>query len=176
MTTMAGASKTPYAGNEFVGNIGGYATANPDPEATESIDHPDPPQNGVVAQLIDLSTRTGWDEATYILFGFSGYYLTHNINGLSASVEYLPETYNETPMTCTDAAWSGADKVTAFKMKSSQSYSVWRKFETGQGSLPKVRWVRVSLMVEDGSRDSKVTIGQYLGGFDQVCFTAAPVS
>ena len=164
----------PYAGDWYAGNIGGYVTPNPDPEG-DPIDHPDPPQYGSLVQLVDLSDLDDWSEADFITFSFNGRYIRHKIGYMRVEVAYLPETYNDTAVTWDNAAWSGDDVVTAIRI-SLGAHSLWEQFATDLGSLPRVRWVLVRLEVEDSSVSSPTYAGgQYLGGFDQICFQAAAV-
>nr|MBL0715899.1 hypothetical protein [Desulfobacterales bacterium] len=69
-----------YSGAGYAGNIGGYLD--------EGVDYPDPPQNGSLVQLVDLSTLSNWSEAGFITFSFSGFHMKNGINDMSYTVEY----------------------------------------------------------------------------------------
>ncbi len=160
----------PYAGDRYAGNIGGSMAPNP---GGSPINNPTLPQNGSLVQLVDLTTLADWTDATFLSFTFNNRYLRKGISGLNAIVEYLPPTYNGSAVTYNDVAWDN-DAMPALNMAFSNTSGLWKSFQSGQGTLPKVRWVRVRLDV-NSIPDGTVTGGDYLGGFDQVCFTAKPV-
>ncbi len=172
MIAIGFGSKAPYAGSHFAGNIGGTVTPNPD-TGGDPIDNPNHPQHGSLVQVIDLSSLENWGESNFILIDFSGYYLSNGINALSATVEYLPESYNEISVNWDDAAWN-SDARTVVNLALGGTSGVWKKFETNKASIPKVRWIRVRLNVDDSSRQDGYLQGEYLGGFDQVCLHAVP--
>ena len=159
----------PYAGDYHAGNIGGYVDPNP---GGDPINYPDEPQYGSLVQLVDLSTIADWADASFLSFSFSNRYLRKGISGLNAVVEYLPPDYNTSAVTWDDAAWD-SDAMKALDMAFSNTSGLWKFFQTDQGTLPKVRWVRVRLDV-DSIRNS-INDGEYIGGFDHVCFQAASV-
>jgi hypothetical protein len=174
MTAISPGELPPYANDWYAGNIGGYVDPNP---GGDPIDHPDPPQSGSLVQLIDLSALPDWSDANYVLFGFSGHYISNGINGnMRTTIEYLPASYNDAAVTWDHAAWSGDDVETALSMALEETGAEWDKFETDQSSMPGVRWVRVRLNMEDSSRRSDHSSGKYLGGFDQVCLSAESVA
>ena len=172
---QAGSGSAAYAGDGYVGNLAGFATPELDPNGNP-VHYPDPPVNGRLVQLVDLSSLPDWSEAGGVAFRLSGYYLNKAVIAMSARVEYLPESFNETPVSVDDAAWE-SDAEIAVLMSLDTAYKKWTRFETGQGSLPPVRWVRVLLSVDDGgfasfSQNIRVlggTGGEYLGGFDRIC-------
>ncbi len=170
MTAIDSGLTPPYAGDWYAGNIGGCVDPNP---GGDPIYYPDEPQNGSLVQLIDLSTMAGWNDAGFLTFTFGTRYLRKGVSGLKAAVEYLPPAYNASAIAWNDAAWD-SDAMLALDMALSNTSGLWKSFQTSQGTLPKVRWARVRLDV-DSLPDGTVTNGDYLGGFDQVCFTAAAV-
>ncbi|WP_319526484.1 dockerin type I domain-containing protein [uncultured Desulfosarcina sp.] len=154
-----------YNGAGYAGNIGGTVI--------DGVDNPVTPQNGNLVQLVDLSTLTGFSDASFITFNFSLFYMNQRVESVGYTVEYLPESYNESAVTWDDAAWD-SDAVTAVTDENNNTSGNWYSIAVGPGSLPVVRWVRVRLDI-----DSQLTysshVGQYLGGFDQVCLQAEAV-
>lgn len=155
-----------YSGVGYVGNIGGTLI--------DDVDYADPPQNGSLVQLVDLSSLADFSDATFINFSFSSFYMNQRIQGLSYTVEYLPESYNDSYVTWNDAAWD-SDAVTAVSDGLSNTSGVWRSIAVGPGSLPVVRWVRVRLDADNSQFSGSNHSGAYLGGFDQVCLQAEAV-
>jgi hypothetical protein len=172
MTAIASDTLPAYVGDGYAGNIGGYAAKD---ETGTLIDYPDPPQNGSLVQVVDLSTLPDWQSADSVLFNFSGSWLKYYIKNISATVEYLPESYNDATVAWDDPAWSGADVRTAVSLTLATAVR-WNQFKTNQGHMPKVRWVRVRLDVVNSARDASHPGGEYLGAFDEVCFTAQSVT
>ena len=171
MTALDHPLVPPYAGDYYTGNIGGYVDPNP---GGDPINYPDDPQNGTLVQVVDLSSAIAdWTDATFIAFSFGNRYLRKGISGLNAIVEYLPPAYDALTVTWDDAAWE-SDAQPALRMALSNTGGLWKSFQTDQGTMPKVRWVRVRLEV-DSVRDVSFSDGEYMGGFDQVCFQAQSV-
>ncbi len=151
-----------YNGAAYAGNVGGTAV--------DGEDTPNETQAGSLVQLLDISGLSNWDDATYVTFNFSLYYLLNYTTGSTFTVEYLPEAYNNTSVTFDDAAWD-ADAVTAVTDDLGSTSGLWKTASVGPGSMPKVRWVRVRLNVDTTLNSSSFT-GTYVAGFDQVCLTA----
>ncbi|PIE73720.1 MAG: hypothetical protein CSA20_01980 [Deltaproteobacteria bacterium] len=155
----------PYADSWYAGNVGGIATSGGD--------NPNETQYGVLVQLVDMSTLTDFADASFLLFSFSGKYISKGIVGdLTATLEYLPASYNDTLVTWDDAVWEGDDVQRALVMPLSNTSGTWNSFATEQGSIPAARWVRVRLNIDDSRASSGYTGGLYLGGFDQLCLQA----
>ncbi|MGD9505963.1 MAG: hypothetical protein AB7W37_13690 [Syntrophobacteraceae bacterium] len=173
MAALSSEDIPPCNGDGYVGCIGGHSVVN-DVEDWTITDYPSSPQNGSLVQVVDLSTLSGWADADTVLFNFSVNWLNYCIttSGMSTAVEYLPESYNDSTVAWDDAAWSGDDVQTAFTSTFSTNDNIWQQYKTDQGSMPKVRWVRVRLNVDDGARVYSQPGGTYLGGFDDVCLTA----
>ena len=155
-----------YSGNAYAGNICGTVV--------DGVDTPSETPEGSLAQLIDLSTLADWDDATYITFNFSTFYMRRYIQESSYTVEYLPEAYNDTTVSWDDEAWE-TDAVTAVTDDMAHTSGLWKSISVGPGSFPKVRWVRVRLDIDNGEIYGQNFTGPYLGGFDQVCFQATVV-
>ena len=155
-----------YNGAVYAGNICGTVI--------DDVDYPDPPQYGSMVQLVDLSALPDWSDAGFLSFNFSLSYKKNRIQEMSYTVEYLPEEYNDASVTWDDSAWE-TDALIAVTDSLSHTYAEWRTTAVGPGSLPKVRWVRVRLNVDNGELYGTNHVGIYLGGFDQVCLQAEAV-
>ena len=157
----------PFAGDRCAGNVGGTVL--------EGGDNPELPQNGSLVQLVDLSALDEWEEANSILFNFSLFHMKNGIREMSYTVEYLPTSFNDTPVTWDHAAWD-TDAVTAVTDGLDKTGNKWDYTAIGPGALPVVRWLRVRLDVEDSSALASHDDGPYLGAYDQVCLKAEAVA
>ena len=166
MAAMDQSTVIPYAGTYGAGNLGGTVVAG--------VDYPETTQNGSLVQLVDLSTLADWSEASYIYFNFRLFFMRNNIQDMSYTVEYLPESYNAVSVTWDDAAWDSEAVIAVTDGLGLTGYE-WDSIAVGPGALPVIRWLRVRLDVDDGSVRSTSTEGAYLGAFDQVCLQAGAV-